>query len=1730
MIINHNISALLTSNALKRNDKTSQGLLEKISSGLRINRAADDAAGLAISEKMRSQIRGLKQAELNVQDGISLLQTAEGALAQSHEVLQRMRELSTKAASDSLTSGDRLEIQKEIEQCKTQLDKIALDTEFNNKKLLDGTASVLASSSDSRVKLNVEGSLLYRDQFGDINSSEGNYHLNIKSTPGTAQVQGTNILSSKNDSLSEDVDINSINGEYSGINDFKSRGLMEGSYRISTRETPFGGVTYIDESGSETADPVNDLGFNTVSTSSIPDIMPYGEYDIDIADELPFMAKFSNFEDPAVPDLITGVNPSGRNDIDVAVDITSGSGASNAQSAELWNDISGPGTAAIGTKADYDINMYTHFQVVNTDTRDLLTSNVDAVSYYRSEAGSTVDLNLNYLAQAGEQVVAHTTCITEAGAQITLRDHDDPTKTITVAVGGMTVDEAAAALENAINGLDGGSYAGADFVAVDLGAGQHRIEINNNSGFTLDIVDNAGNAAAELGITSPVGGLPDTDTINGTARDMNREITFNVGGQNLTDIATTMDTALAGYNIDVTAVDTGGGLSRLQFTNNGVPRHIFTIDNDVPASLESELNIGGITLNPGGGTALSQRVYNNHTITVDLGDRHSDGIVTRLNTAIQTALSLDDLAANNGLTPFVNHDNGDGTRSIWVNNNGATNTLYNIRIADNINTSAAELGLDTHLVSRGGTDHSGTGVDFNRSLGTVAAGSNIEDCLTTIQAWGFSNSSDWTNAANTPAYDGSHHTGQFTVNNTESGPQRREVVFLDSAGKDQLFGAGGDLSLVAGNTIDTQVWQARDRVQVRTSYTGVGNDGTFYALQSRDDWWWEGDAGTANPLCGIAELPFNSIAIPDSDNSNTELAGSWCVFTSARAGAGHDQINIETIDGATGGTFVTSGGLRFNDGVLDNNTAVLMPQMIRTGAGVFAVVNHDIDFGSISTQANAVVYSERYGAGSFNHYAHAAYGDDTTYFFAQGGDPGDYLQSVEVWPQEDDNVSLLFTVLNPPTVEVEGKGYNRDGSANDFGPLLVDLTGGPISIGCVQFDDLTVGGNLCANDKFVINVAARAGGGYHSDPPVHSDANVAVSGNPWTTGGAAMEYRFDEGSENGQDLNLLGYFVHPLNGGDATTGVWTGSLVLQGIDAGGFAAGIGMGSSNVHMEINYNGTTDHRASALLTGYYFQDMQKGEALANFLSEIEYAVGENQNGAVMFEVLENKGGQFVLRGQAHIYDQNGNYRYEYDDYILLSQNNENISLFNDSGGDGLSFSQFNFTDISRFSTGDRFSLSLSASGEPANSDVDEIYLFSSADRRDIYPHNWRFNDGVLDNSDTEIRTYQVNYDNGDVHEGVMEFTFADFHGGTAQGQINNRMTPQVVDDTVLFQSVQHQGIETAPAHHYTKLKDIAQFWTPDGRFLLDPPQEIILHNGSQKAAVMLYGEDEIVDVLDRINQAIYLNLDQGALLDEDEKFKFVSFVDSSSINSSLEKMDGSLVIRTAIAGSKGEISLSASEPLLNALGISVLRYASENELEVEIRDSVNGKLLNSFIAESDTNIKGAIQGNIGLRVDSSLGVSVDYNEGQEDFDWQGEENIQVTVQLVDNATVLQMGANEGQTEWLELMDASSLALGVDTVSLITRSHATKALSQLDTAINKISSQRSVLGALQNRLEHTMNNLSLANENLTVSESRIRDTDIGKTMSAYVKQDIINQASTAMLAQANQKPQMVLKLLGK
>ncbi|NLB63859.1 MAG: flagellin [Fibrobacter sp.] len=147
MRINHNISAMITQSALGNADNSMGKSLEKLSTGLRVNRASDDAAGLAVSERLRAQVRGLGRAKMNAQDGIALLQIAEGALNEMDSILQRQRELAVQAASDTLTSADRSYLNVEYGQLNQEIDRIASSTQYNGMNLLNGTGFGAAGGS-----------------------------------------------------------------------------------------------------------------------------------------------------------------------------------------------------------------------------------------------------------------------------------------------------------------------------------------------------------------------------------------------------------------------------------------------------------------------------------------------------------------------------------------------------------------------------------------------------------------------------------------------------------------------------------------------------------------------------------------------------------------------------------------------------------------------------------------------------------------------------------------------------------------------------------------------------------------------------------------------------------------------------------------------------------------------------------------------------------------------------------------------------------------------------------------------------------------------------------------------------------------------------------------------------------------------------------------------------------------------------------------------------------------------------------------------------------------------------------------------------------------------------------------------------------------------------------------------------------------------------------------------
>lgn len=249
MRINHNIASLNTYRQLNTNTAATNKNIEKLSSGLKINRAGDDAAGLAISEKMRGQIRGLDMASKNSQDGISLIQTAEGALNETHSILQRMRELAVQSSNGTQTDADRAELQKEVSQLKDEIDRISNTTEFNTKKLLNGAAgvqgNVLSGAADGQFVSGTESTVA------------GTYVFKVATNGAATKASaaaGSLNLTNATDVSGKDLSINGVKIDFTGMTTAKIADVVAkiNSYSAQT------GVTAADNgSGSVKLDQLN---------------------------------------------------------------------------------------------------------------------------------------------------------------------------------------------------------------------------------------------------------------------------------------------------------------------------------------------------------------------------------------------------------------------------------------------------------------------------------------------------------------------------------------------------------------------------------------------------------------------------------------------------------------------------------------------------------------------------------------------------------------------------------------------------------------------------------------------------------------------------------------------------------------------------------------------------------------------------------------------------------------------------------------------------------------------------------------------------------------------------------------------------------------------------------------------------------------------------------------------------------------------------------------------------------------------------------------------------------------------------------------------------------------------------------------------------------------------------------------------------------------------------------
>lgn len=325
--------------------------------------------------------------------------------------------------------------------------------------------------------------------------------------------------------------------------------------------------------------------------------------------------------------------------------------------------------------------------------------------------------------------------------------------------------------------------------------------------------------------------------------------------------------------------------------------------------------------------------------------------------------------------------------------------------------------------------------------------------------------------------------------------------------------------------------------------------------------------------------------------------------------------------------------------------------------------------------------------------------------------------------------------------------------------------------------------------------------------------------------------------------------------------------------------------------------------------------------------------------------------------------------------------------------------------------------------------------------------------------------------------------------------------------------------------TKLSNIAGFVSHSGTFLLESPKQITITQGGKSTTITLDASDTLRSLTDKLNDAIGNGLGQSQYTSDLNHF--ASYVHKATEGTS-ESVDGTIIVRSAIPGKAGELYFSGDEDLLNALGLNTIQESTETTSTASVYDAHSGNRINEMKAEGQE-FKSIIPPEIDIEVDPMTGLIANWDEHTKRFMMvKDDETYSAMIHLKDNGITFQTGANRGEDFMIQLGDTSCDSLGISGINVLTRESASRALSVIDRAINKISSQRAKIGAYQNALEDTMTNLTTTSANVTSAVSRISDADMAYETMNLVKLQILNQSGTSMLSQANQLPKSVMTLM--
>jgi flagellin-like hook-associated protein FlgL len=1617
--------------------------MKRLSTGLRINSAADDAAGLAISEKMRAQCGGLDRAMQNTQDGISLIQTADGALGEVQSMLQRMRELSVQAANDSLTNEDRDYIQQEVDALKEAIDAIAKTTSFNNRKLFDGTFNFLGTSSDSYAALVQSNSMIEKE--GDIS---GNYKITVNSKAGKAEILKSAILYASNGTRTTQNNVIYNDRDKTNLQEVGAVNMAAGTYSLETREVPFGGTIFY-ENGTVVLN-VDDYD-NTHGVISLvaPGInsdgekVPYGEYDFRATDTVPFMATYDLNADGtgavASVEPPTGGSFQSKNDanapsngtydglaIDRAVN-TSMSFTADAQAVVERKD-----TLLWNTGGDITDDNYINMNLL--DTGSLLTERVPSDgSDYKYNMFTVFDVSVQDRWRVADRVY---------GSGYWYTDSNGDSRYQSGAYFDFTIK---------INGVD-----------IDAGSDIERVKV---------LLDSASGGS------------------NTSWADFAPDYTSNKDGQ-LNYTLSSIEISMNGSGDAIVRNDAWNRLINSINSNFGTNLNAASLNVDDNTTKSLNISYGTAQALKTANVTARDRIYVSASYEgVDINGYHvrssdSDDQWIGFGTAITfddtnmayTNINFVNLLAKGTMSPPANPTGNPPVRTNVINNTIWGGYSYSFEFAT-YTSPEVEAGYDI-ITSQAAIQNSARAnnptapaltdindryawpeIDyvFNDSVldGAAIGAGTGEICLPQVYRAGYYYTSD-NNTYSSVTRNSIYH--QFKINGE----------FKDSTDAITYGFRASDPVRDDGYKFDYKA----------TAFYGKETTSYFDKAGDPDDY-------------------FSAIKVWAQENSNAALAFR---YRGLDASGNHSfDVSVKGYD-ADGEEF-----------------------------------DYEVKGATVDASSGRVTLSNGTNIGSI-----------------------EFTQFIMNWG--------LLTVGDAFIVNVSAAAFanpETTASETDKKKALTDFSWGT--------DTITTSGQPQGNAQMgatseyrfidgVLRKDAEGDGdgrtiellGYFVDPIDGADEELGIQ-------------------NQGFEMTFADTGLVPPQGTKDTT--FTRSTASSHAYAGPPDLNIGR---TIHAEVNYVGASDPVAAAVIGSYYFDQLNTQHdttiGVTNFVRSVRYNQDQAWNGSLLFDVADISGSDIRFRVQGHLYDGDGNYRYVEDhDLWLHPGTNNNLLLFADDAYEGLNpaskFAGLLFdrielaADTSLFGVGDRFTLTLAADAREGGgmSGWDELNLTGEG-LGTGYPLTWRFREGVLDNSTMELKLFQIDSKpvspNGtdvtrnDVLDGYFYVVARNYHNGTTYGNVETgSSTPRSVKSAAEFVVSEAKGFDAQLAHYYTKLRDIKNFYDASGRFLLSTPQTLQIREGRDTVSVTLHGEMEVKDMVEAFAEALYKlggeyleeKFPGGMIFSGKDVVKVHSdgFHDETHLaewfnwerrESNYETVSGTFLLRSFETGKEGEYHFTGNSDLLNALTFMTIQESKENEYGVSTYDAHTGKFVARTTAWSGTVCDEILPGDAAIKFDARFGVDeITFNEktGRYDFD-MGDGKQEFYVHIAAQDARLQVGANEKEIFRFNIRDMSVESLGLTDVYVTDTDSAKRAVTIVDNAIGLVSYQRSKLGAYQNRLEHTINNQMTASTNMQASESRIRDADLTKELMAFTKLNILSQAESSMMAQANQLPQNILSLL--